>query len=188
MAPSNAFKPEIENPYPGTFETVSDFKYRTRLVLVRLPEALRDRQLAKASYILGADYTVTFAVDGEPRELTVPRGMRSDLASVPWGARNTVGRVGPHLEAAIVHDFLFIAWQLLGADYGPRRSDFRYANAVMFAGLEAADTGWLRQTAIKAALNFPWVAWSVFKERDDEDSALFVDLDRMDDGPPAAST
>ncbi|MDZ7713841.1 MAG: DUF1353 domain-containing protein [Rhodovibrio sp.] len=104
------FKPEIDNPYPGNFETVSDFEYKTRLVLVRKPKALVDRRQAKVSYILGEDYTVAFKVDGKLRDLTVPRGMLTDLASVPWGARNTVGRVGPHLEASIVHDYLFIAW------------------------------------------------------------------------------
>ena len=168
------FKPKIENPYPGDFKTVSAFDYKSRLVLVRKPTALKNRRQAKASYIVGEDYTVTVEVDGKSRELTVPRGMLTDLASVPWGARNTVGRVGPHLEASIVHDYLFIAWQLLGSDYGAKRIDFDYANAVMFAALDAADTGPLRKTAIKVALKFPLISWSVFKGRN---GGLFTDPD-----------
>ncbi|MDZ7713842.1 MAG: hypothetical protein U5L06_12395 [Rhodovibrio sp.] len=44
----------------------------------------------------------------------------------------------------------------------------------MFAALDAADTGWLRKTAIKAALKFPAISWSVFKGRN---GGLFADPD-----------
>ena len=71
------------------------------------------REQASVSYIVDQDYTVSFDVDDVEKTLTVPRGMLTDLASVPRVARGRVGKVGPHLAASIVHDFLFIAWQLL---------------------------------------------------------------------------
>ncbi len=104
--------------------------------------------------------------------------MLTDLASVPRVARGIVGKVGPHLEASIVHDFLFIAWQLLDGR-GARKEDFRFANAVMFAGLDATDLVSLGRNAIKAALNFPYFAWSTYRDRNDgpNDNGLFADLD-----------
>ncbi len=89
-----------------------------------------------ALYVVGAPYRVTLHVDGARREITVPEGMKTDLASVPRLARAVVGRVGPHLEAAIVHDCLFSAWKEI-AGRGARRRDWEFANAV-FDGLMRA--------------------------------------------------
>lgn len=178
MADYPRIRPVIDDPYPGAFESVTDFRYETRLELAREPDALLMRRKAKISYIVDRPYTVSYGVDGARRSLTVPRGMLTDLSSSPLGTRNVVGRVGPHLEASIVHDFLFIAWQLIEGRTA-RREDFRFANAVMFAGLDAADVGFFRRTAIKTALSAPYFAWSVYKERDDQPggNGLFVDLD-----------
>ena len=178
MARYPRIRPPIENPYPGPFKRVSGFQYVSRLVLAREPDVLMMRKQAGVSYIVDQDYTVSFKVDGVERSLTVPRGMLTDLASVPRAARGVVGKVGPHLEVSIVHDFLFIAWQLLdGRD--ARKEDFRFANAVMFAGLDATDMGCLSRNAIKTALRFPIVAWSVYRDRNDgpDDNGLFADLD-----------
>ena len=172
--PHPYIKPTITDPYPREFERVSDFNYDSPLVLARMPHVLVRRKLAGVSYIVFQDYTVSFSVDGEPTTLTVPRGMLTDLASVPRLARSFVGKVGPHLEASIVHDYLFIAWQLIDGRE-PRKVDFRFANAVMFAGLDKVDMRRSRRWAIKAALSFPWVAWSIFRDPNDK---LFVDLDR----------
>ena len=178
MAEYPRIRPTIDNPYPGEFQQVTDFQYTSRLVLAREPDVLLMRDKAKVSYIVDQDYTVAFKVDSVDKSLTVPRGMLTDLSSVPWGARNIVDRVGPHLEASIVHDYLFIAWQLLEGR-GARREDFRFANAVMFAGLDEVDIGWVPRNAIKAALSAPFVAWSVYRDRNDgpNDNGLFVDLD-----------
>jgi hypothetical protein len=178
MADYPRFVPLIDNPYPASFRQVSDFKYLTPLILRREPEALQMKDAAEVLYVVAEDYTVSFKVDGNLRELTVPRGMLTDLASVPRLARAVVGRVGPHLEASIVHDYLFIAWQLL-PEHGARYQDFRFANAVMFAGLDQASMSWVERSAIKAALQFPYIAWSVYRSRDDGPTGfgLFVNLD-----------
>ena len=178
MAEYPRIRPPIPDPYPGEFEEVTDFRYEIRLVLAREPEALLMREEAEVSYIVDQDYRVSFKVDGVDTPLIVPRGMLTDLSSVPSALRSFVGRVGPHLEVSIVHDFLFIAWQLLDGREA-RREDFRFANAVMSAGLDEADVGWFQRTAIKAAINLPLIAWSLYRERDDdpEGNGLFVDLD-----------
>ncbi|MEO0427431.1 MAG: DUF1353 domain-containing protein [Pseudomonadota bacterium] len=84
-----------------------------------------------ADYIVSQAYTVTFTLGGEAREITVPEGMVTDLASVPWWARWFAGQVGPHLEAAIVHDHLYIAW--IDVERGVRAEDRRFADDLMFA-------------------------------------------------------
>ena len=167
------FRPNVPNPYPDGFNEITDFEYITRLVLAREPEAPDLGDDREATYIVAEPYTVRYKIDGRATTLTVPRGLLTDLASVPQFARGVVGRVGPHLEASIVHDYLFVAWQLL-PDRGARRRDFEFANQVMFAGLESGGVPGYQQVAIRAALNFPWVSWSVYRETDDP---IFVKLD-----------
>lgn len=176
-------RPVVPDPYPGEFDKITDFKYETRLVLSREPEALEDSARAKISYIVEEDYTVSFSVDGARRSVTVPRGMLTDLASVPSVARSIIGRVGPHLEASIVHDYLYVAWQLF-AGREPRKVDYRFANEVMYAGMREADCSWLQRTAVKVAFGMPRISWGVFKGRDDgpEGKSLFADLSGGDSG------
>ena len=49
---------------------------------------------------------------GEEFPIWVPRCLLTDLASIPWFRRLFVDRVGPHLEACIIHDWLYVAWQV----------------------------------------------------------------------------
>ena len=63
-------------------------------------------------YILQHPFEADYEIDGDEwRRLTVPRGLITDLTSVPRPLRVFVGRVGPWLEAAIIHDYLYVAWQ-----------------------------------------------------------------------------
>jgi len=139
------FIPDIDDPYVGDGD-ITDFRYETDLVILRLREPCPMGNDREADYIVGAPYQVSLTVDGTRQMITVPRGMLTDLVSVPRPLRWLVERIGPHLEAAIVHDFLFVAWQDLGRD--PTREDWLFANRVMIAGLQAARVR-------------PWVCWLV---------------------------
>ncbi|MCH7539423.1 MAG: DUF1353 domain-containing protein [Proteobacteria bacterium] len=141
------YEPKFENPYPDAGWTqISHFEYETPLHLYRTIEAVQRRGGEDADYIVWRDYTVRFKLDNEDeyRNITVPRGMLTDLASVPRVARSVVGRVGPHLEASIVHDFLYIAWQDL-EERGPRDEDREFADKLMRVAMEKAGvSGWKR--------------------------------------------
>ncbi len=164
MAP---YKPEFENPYPDKGWTQkSKFEYATPLHLYRKIEAVQIREGEDADYIVWRDYTVRFKLDNEdePREITVPRGMLTDLASVPRVARSVVGRVGPHLEASIVHDFLYIAWQDLEGR-GPRDEDREFADELMRVALEEAGvSGWQRFLIYRAV---SWFGGGAYRREDD---------------------
>lgn len=89
---------------------ISCFRYKSDLHLMRFAKGLKyvDR---KDQYVVAKPYTVSFEINGKPKCITVPEGMLTDLSSAPFLLRCIVGRVGPHLEATIVHDYLYIAWQ-----------------------------------------------------------------------------
>jgi len=155
--------------FPEDFSEISKFRYETGLSLLRLQNAAKLRIGEDAEYIVGADYTVTFTVDDEETKVTVPAGLVTDLASVPLLLRWLVGRVGPHLEAAIVHDYLYVAWRFNGR--GVRRKDRRFADAVMLAGMRAADVNPIFRTFIYWSLRL-FGNWAYTRENTD----LFVDL------------
>ena len=166
--------PPFENPYPdGDWDTISDFRYETPLVLYRGIDAVRNRDGEDADYILFKDYTISYTLDGSARSITVPRGMVTDLSTVPRGLRNIVDRVGPHLEASIVHDFLYIAWQVKGR--GAHRADWTFADKLMRAGLRSAKVRRSQILAIYAALRT--AGWFVYRDRND--GPFFVDVDQL---------
>ena len=138
-------------PYPPAWTEVSDVQFEADLVLVRLKDTVRTREGEDADYIVGTDYTVRLTVDGTALGITVPRGLITDLTSVPAPLRVLAGRVGPWLEAAIVHDYLYIAWQDVPG-LRPRDKDRAFADLVMLRAMEAAHVGVVKRRLIYAAV------------------------------------
>ncbi|MEL6204374.1 MAG: DUF1353 domain-containing protein [Pseudomonadota bacterium] len=106
----------VPNPYPAGDVTVKSFRYKQALLLIRLI----DRHSADAAkrrggdFILAADYHAGWTDGaGVDHEIVVPQGMLTDLASVPRLFRGLISRTGPWVEAAVVHDFLSIAWRVI---------------------------------------------------------------------------
>ena len=91
---------------------------------------------------------------------TVPEGMLTDLASVPRALRWLVGRVGPHLEAAIVHDYMFSFW----SGKFTKRIEKKYwklANKIFLKAMEVRGTKCItRYSAYLAVASFfGWIGW-----------------------------
>lgn len=127
------------DPYPSAGTQVAELRYDSALVLIRLKDAPRLRTGEDADYLTGRPYLVSWrSGDGEWVQIVVPAGLITDLTSVPRALRFVIGRVGPWLEAAIVHDYLYIAWQDVPGR-GPRPADRAFADAIMLAAMRAAD-------------------------------------------------
>lgn len=157
------YTPEIENPYPeGPGGQITDFEYVSPLVLYRFANPDEDDgDQADAAYVVGRPYSVEFKLDGNQRVVEVPQGMLTDLASVPWGFRWLVGRVGPHLEASIVHDYLYIAWQDIEG-YRAQLKDWAFANKLMGAAMAKAKVVWWRRIIILMAVwIFGWIVYFI---------------------------
>ncbi|MDD9994161.1 MAG: DUF1353 domain-containing protein [Dehalococcoidia bacterium] len=105
----------IASTYPGERVAVMGFEYRTPLHLKRDIKAVQVRKGEDANYVLSRPYEAVAIIrrgGGEERfDIRVPANLLTDLSSVPRWGRWLVGRVGPHLEASIVHDWLYVAWQ-----------------------------------------------------------------------------
>lgn len=135
------------NPYPDRWQALTGFRYLTALSLIRPLNTVQTRLGEDGEYILQHDFIVELLVDGERLGITVPRGLITDLTSVPRLFRWFVGRVGPWLEAAIVHDYLYIAWQDVPGKT-PLDRDRRFADRVMLIGMAAARVDFLTRWGI----------------------------------------
>ncbi|MBJ3764159.1 DUF1353 domain-containing protein [Maribius pontilimi] len=129
--------PRAVNPYPDRWDAVVAFEYLSPLSLIRPVNNLLDRLGEDGDYVLQHDFDCAVTIDGERRMLSAPRGLVTDLTSVPVLLRFFVGRVGPWLEAAIIHDYLYVAWSFLPG-HGPRAPDRLFADRVMLLAMEAA--------------------------------------------------
>ena len=91
--------PRARGPSPTTFDvrqqpTLSPFAEGDNLILID-PLVVRFGE--------GAD------------SLVIPAGFVSDLASIPGVAQSLISKLGPHIRAAIVHDYLYWTQGLLAA-------------------------------------------------------------------------
>ncbi|MCY4184266.1 MAG: DUF1353 domain-containing protein [Rhodobacteraceae bacterium] len=141
---------EFPNPYPSGYkrtDDITDFKYHNHLQLARLKDRTKYNIPHGDNYIVLNDYKVSYKLNGNKKKIIVPRGMLTDLASVPRIFRFYVGKVGPHLEAAIVHDWLYVAWQEPFDHAIPKKNpqnkkwykDMRhFSDRIMLQGMESA--------------------------------------------------
>ncbi|MEJ6399405.1 DUF1353 domain-containing protein [Yoonia sp. 208BN28-4] len=149
---SNPRHAPAANPYPDKAGGIGDFSYDTALVLLRLRDAPEMRSGEDADYLTGQPYQVSWTDDAaDVHQIVVPAGMITDLTSVPWGFRLLVGRVGPWLEAAIVHDYLYLAWADVPGR-GNRQADRAFADLLMRVAMEKARVSLWRRWAIYLAL------------------------------------
>lgn len=163
------------NPYPEDWEEITAFAYRSALSLMRPLNVVRSRLGEDASYVLQHDFVVDYALDGrETRRIVVPRGMLTDLTSVPRLLRAFVGRVGPWLEAAILHDYLYIAWQDVPGR-GPRSCDRLFADRMMLTAMEAAAVGPVERRAIYLAVRI--FGADAFRRRNEDRYVDIADRD-----------
>lgn len=126
-------------PFPEALGTPEDFCYVSDLALMRFLRGIQTGTGKDALYVVERDYTIayTMAGTGLKHEIIVPAGMLTDLVSVPPIGRAFVGRVGPHLEASIVHDFLYAAirWEECAET---RKLKRRFADDLLLAGVLAS--------------------------------------------------
>lgn len=161
----------VTNPYPGEWVDLSAFEYLSALSLIRPLGSVTKRLGEDADYVLARDFDVRLRVDGVEIVLSAPRALVTDLTSVPWAFRWIVGRVGPWLEAAVLHDYLYVAWQLVPGK-APTPRDRLFADRVMLLAMEAAEVGPLRRRLIYAATRA--FGRAAFERRRDR---IFADLD-----------
>ena len=142
--------------YPDEAVEVVGFAYRSDLHLTRGIEAVRGRRGEDAEYALARRYRAWAMVKAEgggdvsAHRISIPAGFLTDLSSVPRPGRWAVSRVGPHLEASIVHDWLYVAWQFEGRD--PTARMRRFADDVLLAAMKEANVGWLKRYLIYGAV------------------------------------
>lgn len=150
------------NPYPAEAVAVRSVRYRSALVLVRLKDAVTLRTGEDADYLTGRPFIIEWSADDPDlpedkrkwQAITVPEGLITDLTSVPRLLRWIIGRVGPWLEAAIVHDYLYIAWQDVPGK-SPTFRDRKFADDIMLAAMRAAKVrGWMARAIHWAVSTF----------------------------------
>lgn len=119
---------------------VTDFRYLERVDLHRLLEG------NGALFYVTKPYTVEFRLDGQPIIYTVPAETATDFASIPRVVQSLVQVLGPHIEAAIVHDRLCI-------DRYPYSS--QVSAEIFLAAMEAANVKpWRREAMFQAVWHF----------------------------------
>ena len=141
------------DPYPPPGTPIAGFRYLSALWLMRPRDAVKLRTGEDADYIVARDFLVEWRPEGsEWRAIVVPAGLITDLTSVPRPFRWIVDRVGPWLEAAILHDYLYIAWQDVPGRR-PTRADRRFADDMMLAAMREAGVGQWTAGAIWLAVS-----------------------------------
>lgn len=143
-----------ENPYPEqACESITGFIYQSDLILLRLKDATLVRNKKRdADYIVAEDYTISCKLNGDKELIiTAPKGLLTDLVSVPYFLRGIVGRVGPHLEAGIVHDYLYNAWQDIPG-YQAKKADRYFADRLLMAGMKQAKVNIIKRYIIYTML------------------------------------
>ena len=135
---------------------IDGFKYCSDLHLTRSIEAVKTRRGEDAKYLVGKSYWAMAKLrcgEHEPywHYICVPQGYKTDLASVPRPGRAFVSRAGPHLEACVVHDWLYEAW--IVARETPTKAMKQFADKVLRAAMKEANvrphTVWLIYNACK---------------------------------------
>lgn len=142
------------DPYPAHSVQVQAVSFTTDLVLFRPREHFDSSDRGQDVYTVGSPLAIDWTAADCAGSVRVPPSFITDLTSVPWGLRWLVSRAGPWLEAAVVHDYLYVAWQSLPDEpSGSEKSRLRkFADDIMFAGMTRAGVRSWRKWGIYLAV------------------------------------
>ena len=146
-----------DNPYPDPSIDVAKVTFDSSLVLFRSREGIRasdgaNPRMGEDLYLTGAALTATWTDrSGATYEVCAPPGFLTDLTSVPPVFRLLVSRAGPWLEAAVLHDYLYVAWQSVPGR-GARSIDRLFADRLMRAAMQEKGVSLWRRWVIYAAV------------------------------------
>ena len=132
--PPNAWqskcKKQTTSPYPDNWKKITEVKYCDPLILVRCK--VRSQNWNGKGFIVGRAYKVEYKwkdKDGKDHgycPVVVPCGMETDLASIPQPLRFITSKVARHIEASVIHDYLYGAQLEFGR--GNNKSDRKFAD------------------------------------------------------------
>lgn len=144
------------------------FRYENALHLSRDIAAVKGRSGRDALFVVARPYeaiaTLESGAEGRryPFPIRVPAGFLTDLSSISRFGRGYVGRVGPHLEASVVHDCLCASWRIQGAQHR-LEGNRELADDVFLAAMTAARVGRCRRQIMYRAVR--WFGVCAFYQR-----------------------
>ncbi len=155
------------DPFPDRdIKRITDFGYLDELKFVCHAQ-VHVKKVPESLWQLAGDFRARMMV--HPKQgsaiqatLTAPRGMFTDLSSVPEVFWSIVGPIGPHLEASIIHDYLYMAWTDFRAKAVER--DWDFADEVLRAGMTVSGVKPLTRKLIYNAVHSD-IGWAVFKKK-----------------------
>ena len=155
------------NPFPnGKIEKITDFSYAGELAFVRHAKVHLDKT-PQSLWQLADDFSATMTVHPKvgaayAMTITASRGLYTDLSSVPKALWFVVGPIGKHLEASILHDYLYMAW----TDHRDTasRQDWNFADKMFRVGLKKSGVGWLQRSLMLIAVH-SCIGWGVFRSK-----------------------
>lgn len=153
------------DPFPASdVRRIGNFRYLDELKFVRHARILVNKP-PKSLWQLSADFRAEMTVqpqEGRSYRLAIkaPRGLYTDLSSVPDLLWSIVGPIGKHLEASILHDYLYMAW----TDYRDkaRKQDWDFADLVFKEAMTVSKVP--RRRLIYRAVHSP-IGWAVFRRK-----------------------
>ena len=151
---SKCKKQTTTNPYPDEWKKITAVKYCEPLILVRCK--VRSKKWNEKEFIVGRAYKIKYKwKDATGRvhgycPVIVPCGMVTDLASIPRIFRSGVSKVGAHVEASVVHDYLYGAQ--LEFDRGNRKDDRKFADELYKQLMEKAGVNRVKRWLIYRAV------------------------------------
>ncbi len=149
------------DPYPPNSDfRIVNFRYVDHLQLVRY-NARPKHSAPSSNWQLAEDYTVEIDIDyrdasGQRKQecwlVVAPRGLYTDLSSVPAFGRWIVSKVGAHLEASIIHDYLYMKWTDDRLD-NQRFCDWVFADECLRAGIKnLGEFSWFQRFVVNFAV------------------------------------
>jgi hypothetical protein len=178
-----ADRPIVEpvDPYPPSSDfRIVDFRYIDHLQLVRYNARPKSSE-PNSSWQLAQHYAVEIDIDyrdvsGQRKEecwrVMAPRGLYTDLSSVPAFGRWIVSKVGPHLEASIIHDYLYMKWTDNRLN-DHRFCDWVFADECLRAGMKKlGEFSWFQRFVVNFAVGT--VGWVIFWRKKHRFSELLL--------------
>jgi len=120
-------------------------------------DALTLTYLPKANmWVTDRQFTYFVGIENSKENIDVPKGFKTDLASVPWPAVMFIPKSGKGNQAFVLHDFLYFKrGKINNREYSRSKCD-----RIFLEAMHVLDVNWFKRKIIYRAVRLGgWVPW-----------------------------
>ena len=126
--------------------------FTNRLNLIYLPK--------NNTWVTAREFTYDVGLEGSKDSITVPKGFKTDLASIPWPVSMFIPIVGRYNQSAVLHDYTYHIKGEITKPYNRKKRPRKECDKIFKESMQVLGVHWFKRGVMFNSVRaFGFISW-----------------------------